>query len=41
VVGRGGAQTVISPALDDAEAAALRHSADVLRRAWAGVASAA
>jgi L-lactate dehydrogenase len=41
VVGRGGAQTVIAPALDDAEAAALQHTADVLRQAWASIASAA
>jgi L-lactate dehydrogenase len=40
VVGRGGAQTVIAPALDDAEAAALQHTADVLRQAWASIASA-
>jgi L-lactate dehydrogenase len=38
VVGRGGAQTVIAPALDDAETAALRHSAGVLRQAWASIA---
>jgi len=37
VVSRGGARTVITPALDDAELAALRHSAEVLRQAWAGV----
>ena len=40
VVGRGGAQTVIAPALDDAELAALRQSAEVLRQAWDGIASA-
>ena len=37
VVSRSGAQMVITPALDDAELAALRHSAAVLREAWAGV----
>jgi L-lactate dehydrogenase len=41
VVGRGGAQTVIAPALDAAELAALRQSAEVLRQAWDGIASAA
>lgn len=35
VVGRMGAQSPIEPALDEAEAAALRRSADVLRQAWA------
>jgi L-lactate dehydrogenase len=40
VVGRTGAATVIAPTLDEAEAAALRHSAEVLRRAWDGIASA-
>jgi L-lactate dehydrogenase len=35
VVGRMGAQSVIEPALDAAEAAALGHSAEVLRQAWA------
>jgi len=35
VVGRMGARSPIEPALDEAEAAALRRSADVLRQAWA------
>ncbi|HSM21402.1 MAG TPA: L-lactate dehydrogenase, partial [Rubrivivax sp.] len=39
VVSRGGAGMVITPALDDAELAALQHSAGVLRQAWAGVAA--
>jgi L-lactate dehydrogenase len=38
VVSRGGAGVVIAPALDEAELAALQHSAGVLRQAWAGVA---
>jgi L-lactate dehydrogenase len=38
VVSRGGAATVIMPAFDEAELAALQHSAGVLRQAWAGVA---
>jgi L-lactate dehydrogenase len=41
VVSRGGAQTVITPALDEAETASLRHTAEVLRQAWAGAAPAA
>jgi L-lactate dehydrogenase len=41
VVGRGGAQAVIAPALDEAELAALRQSAEVLQQAWDGIASAA
>jgi L-lactate dehydrogenase len=41
VVSRAGAGMVISPALDEAELAALQHSAEVLRQAWAGVASTA
>lgn len=36
VVSRGGACKVITPALDEAELAALQHSAGVLRQAWAG-----
>jgi L-lactate dehydrogenase len=40
VVGRDGARTVLSPALDAAEAAALQHTAEVLRQACAGIASA-
>jgi L-lactate dehydrogenase len=39
VVSRGGAGMVITPTLDEAELAALQHSAGVLRQAWAGVAS--
>jgi L-lactate dehydrogenase len=37
IVGAGGAETVIEPALDEAERAALDHSVDVLRRAWASL----
>jgi L-lactate dehydrogenase len=40
VVGRGGATEVIAPALDAAEAEALRRSATVLRQAWSGIAAA-
>ncbi|MDZ7590488.1 MAG: L-lactate dehydrogenase [Rubrivivax sp.] len=39
VVSRCGAGMVITPTLDEAELAALQHSAGVLRQAWAGVAS--
>ncbi len=38
VVSRGGAGMVITPTLDEAELAALQHSAGVLRQAWAGAA---
>ena len=41
VVGRGGAHTVITPALDGDELVALRQSAEVLRQAWDGIAAAA
>jgi len=39
VVSRAGAGMVITPTLDEAELAALQHSAGVLRQAWSGVAS--
>ena len=39
VVGRSGAKTVWSPALDATEAAALQQSAAVLQQAWTSVAS--
>lgn len=39
VVCRDGAGMVITPTLDEAELAALQHSAGVLRQAWSGVAS--
>ena len=38
VVGRGGAQSVLSPTLDAEEAAALHQSAAVLEQAWASTA---
>ncbi len=37
VVGRQGAAEVIVPALDSAEAAALKHSAEVLQQAWESI----
>jgi len=40
IVGKDGAQTVLRPALDAAEAAGLAQSAAVLQQAWAGAAAA-
>ncbi len=39
VVGRSGAEDVIVPLLDDAEAAALQRSASALQQAWEGLAT--
>jgi L-lactate dehydrogenase len=37
IVGLGGATAVLEPSMNDAERAALLHSADVLQQAWASI----